>query len=157
MCQNGDQTSNRQFHQAHVQRLGFNSHTDVKRSAFIERPGVNLFVWHVESSRPRHCAPQLWRHLLGSLVALKRRKCCGGGERYSFPSLSDDADISMGRKTDVTQFQTTWCMCQKAIIQLFCHPAPRRMGAAGEIDKSSHSESIPQRLYANGGWGPKTY
>lgn len=28
------------------------------------------------------------------------------GERYSFPSLSDDADISMGRKTDVTQFRT---------------------------------------------------
>ncbi len=29
------------------------------------------------------------------------------------------------------------------------------MGAAGEIDKSSHSESIPKRLYANAGRGQK--
>lgn len=53
---------------------------DVKWSTSIESPGVKLFVWHVKSSRPRHCAPQLWRHLLHSLLALRRRKCWGGRE-----------------------------------------------------------------------------
>lgn len=79
------------------------------------------------------------------------------GERYCFPSLSDDADISMGRKTDVTRFRTTWCMCQKAIIQLSCHPAPPRMEAWGERDKSSRTASILRRPRANArGRVPKT-
>lgn len=130
------------LHLTHVQRLSFNSHTE---TLSIQSTGVKLFVWHVEISQV--CA------LCSTITEASPRPAAGiraeevlWGERYCLPSLSDDADISMGRKTDVTRFWTTWCMCQKAIIQLSCHPAPLRMEAWGERDKSSRSASILRRL-----------